>query len=199
MRETAPFTPGEPGSLSLPPMRRIGFFIAWELFNPLHPGSDTRKPCLEAIKAQRQRSCFGVPGGPQQELQAWIGDDVGGCELGARQPNAAYGTFFQSGEAKVDLLTHFFRLLGGESRSEEDRAVHALARRPEIRDELGDALENPAGLLGSAPEKRSVWVLAIKIDHDCKGFMEREIAVADHGNAAKRIDGEELRSLELAL
>ena len=50
----------------------------------------------------------------------------------------------------MDLLTHFFRLLGGESRSEEDRAVHALARRPEIRDELGDALKNPAGLLGSA-------------------------------------------------
>ncbi len=65
MRETAPFTPGEPGSLSLPPMRRIGFFIAWELFDPLHTGSDTRKPCLEAIKAQRQRNCFWVPQGPQ--------------------------------------------------------------------------------------------------------------------------------------
>jgi hypothetical protein len=92
---------------------------------------------------------------------------------------------------------HFFR--GGERRFEEDRAVDALARRPEIRIELGDALENPAGLLGSAPEKRWVWVLAIELDHDCKGFMEREIAVADRGETAKRIDGEELRSLEFAL
>ncbi|MDQ6869450.1 MAG: hypothetical protein M3178_14140 [Pseudomonadota bacterium] len=36
-----------------------------------------------------------------------------------------------------------------------------------------DALENPAGFLGSAPEKQWVGVLAVEIDHDRKGFMER--------------------------
>jgi hypothetical protein len=40
-------------------MRRIGFFIAWDLLDPLHPGNDARKACLEAVKAQRQRSGFG--------------------------------------------------------------------------------------------------------------------------------------------
>jgi len=85
--------------LCLPPMRRIGFLVTWELLDPLHPGRDAGKACLEVIKGQRQRSCFGVPRSPQQELQAWIGDDVGGCEIGAHQPNAAFGTIFQSGEA----------------------------------------------------------------------------------------------------
>jgi hypothetical protein len=42
-------------------------------------------------------------------------------------------------------------------------------------------------------------VLAVKIHHDRKGFMEREIAVAEGGDAAERIDGQKLRSLKLAL
>jgi hypothetical protein len=42
-------------------------------------------------------------------------------------------------------------------------------------------------------------VLAVEIDHDRKGFVEREIAVAERGDAAERIDGEELRGLEIAL
>ena len=50
-----------------------------------------------AIKAQRQRNCFWAPRGPQQKLQAWIGDDVGGCEIGARHPNAAFGVSLQPG------------------------------------------------------------------------------------------------------
>jgi hypothetical protein len=87
----------------------------------------------------------------------------------------------------------------GERRSEEDRAVDAVARRPEIGDGLRDTLKNPAGFLGSAPEKRWVGVLAVKIDHDRKGFMEREIAVADGGHVAERINGQKLRSLKLAL
>src|ERR1700730_2556545 len=135
-------------------MRRIGLLIAWELLDPLHPGSDARKPCLESIKAQRQRSCLGVPRGPQQKLQAWIGDDVGGCEIGARHPNAAFGVSLQLGKTDVDLLAHFFRLLGSEWRSEKDRADEALAGRPEIGDELRDTLKNPASFLGSTPEKR---------------------------------------------
>jgi len=42
-------------------------------------------------------------------------------------------------------------------------------------------------------------VFAIEIDHDRKRFMKREIAIADRGDAAKRIDGEKLRSFVLAL
>jgi hypothetical protein len=38
-------------------------------------------------------------------------------------------------------------------------------------------------------------VLAVEIHHDRKGFVEREIAVADRGDAAERIDNEELRVL----
>jgi hypothetical protein len=34
---------------------------------------------------------------------------------------------------------------------------------------------------------------------DRKGFMEREIAVANGGDAAERIDGQKLWSLKLAL
>ena len=49
----------------------------------MRPGSDARKACVEAIKAQLQWSCFGALRGPQQELQARICDDVGGGELGA--------------------------------------------------------------------------------------------------------------------
>ena len=56
-----------------------------------------------------------------------------------------------------------------------------------------------SSFLGSAPEKRWVWVLAVEIHHDRKGFMEREIAVADGGDAAERIDGQKLWNLKLAL
>ena len=42
-------------------------------------------------------------------------------------------------------------------------------------------------------------MLAVEIDHDRKGFMEREIAVAERGDASERIDGQKLRSLKLAL
>src|SRR6202023_3203765 len=70
-------------SLCLPPMRRIGLLVTWKLLDPLHPGRDAGKACLEAIKAQRQGNCFWAPRGPQQKLQVWIGDDVGGCEIGA--------------------------------------------------------------------------------------------------------------------
>ena len=42
-------------------------------------------------------------------------------------------------------------------------------------------------------------MLAVKIHHDRKGFMEREIAVANGGDAAERIDGQKLWSLKLAL
>ena len=136
----------------MPPMRRIGLLVTWELLDPLHPGRDAGKACLEGIKPQRQWSCLGAPRGPHQELQARIGDDIGGSEIEARQPNAAFGTFFQPGETEVNLLALFFRLVGGEWRSEKDRAVETLAGRPEIGDELRDTLKNPASFLGSAPE-----------------------------------------------
>ena len=42
-------------------------------------------------------------------------------------------------------------------------------------------------------------MLAVEIHHDRKGFVEREIAVADRGDAAERIDGQKLWSLKLAL
>src|SRR6202035_969113 len=106
----------------------------------------------------------------------------GDCEIGARHPTAAFGVSLQSGKTDVDLLAQFFRLLGREWRSEKDRADEALAGRPEIGDELRDTLKNPASFLGSAPEKRWVWVLAVKIHHDRKGFMEGEIAVANGGD-----------------
>src|ERR1700730_15240172 len=116
----------------------------------------SRPRCRESVsrsrQAQRQRSCFGAPRRPQQELQARIGDDIGGSEIEARQPNAAFGTFFQPGETEVNLLALFFRLVGGEWRAEKDRADEALAGRPEIGDELRDTLKNPASFLGSAPE-----------------------------------------------
>jgi hypothetical protein len=67
--------------LCLSPMRRIGLFVTWELLDPLHPGRDAGKACLEVIKAQVQWSCFGAPGGPQQELQPRIGDDIGGRDV----------------------------------------------------------------------------------------------------------------------
>src|SRR3984893_4266228 len=125
-------------------MRRIGLLIAWQLLHPLHPSRAARKPCLVAIKTQRQRNGFWAPRGPQQKLQVWIGDDVGGCEIGARHPTAAFGVSLQPGKTDVDLLAHFFRLVGCQWRSEKDRADEALAGRPEIGDELRDTLKNPA-------------------------------------------------------
>src|SRR5262249_4418323 len=116
-----------------------------------------------------------------------------------RQPATASRISFQPVETEVDLLAHVFRLLGAEWRSEEDRAAETLVGRAEIGDEFRNALENPAGFLGSAPEKRWVWVFAIEIDHDPKRFMEREIAVGDRGDGAKRVDGQKLRSFVLAL
>jgi hypothetical protein len=102
----------------------------------------------------------------------------GSGEVGTSNPDAAFGISFQPGETEVNLLAHFFRLVSAEWRSEEDRA--ALVGRSN-RDELRNAQENPAGFLGSAPEKRRVRVLAVEIDHDPKGFMELEIAVASAG------------------
>jgi hypothetical protein len=53
----------------------------------------------------------------------------------------------------VDLVARFFRLLGVERRSKEDRAAEALAERTKIGDKFRNALENPAGFLGCAPEQ----------------------------------------------
>jgi hypothetical protein len=133
----------------------------------------SRRRCPESVSQSHQGPAptellRGAVRGPQQELQARIGDDVGGCEFGAHHPIADFGISFQPGETEVDLLTYFFRLLGAEWWSEEDRADEALAGRPEIGAELRDALENVASFLGSAPEKRWVWVLAVEIDHDRK-------------------------------
>jgi hypothetical protein len=58
-----------------------------------------------------------------------------------------------AGEAEVNHLALCSRLAGAERRSEEDRAAEALIGRPEIGDEFRDALEDPAGYLGGAPEK----------------------------------------------
>jgi hypothetical protein len=69
-----------------------------------------------------------------QSVRPWIGDDVGGCEIGARHPNAAFGVSLQPGKTEVNLLAHVFRLVGGEWLSE--KADEALAGRPEIGDEL---------------------------------------------------------------
>src|SRR6202047_3223051 len=113
--------------LCLPPMWRIGLLVTWKLLDPLHPGRDAGKACLEAIKAQRQGHCFWAQRGPQQKLQVWIGDDVGGCESGARHPTAAFGVSLQPGKTDVDLLAHFLRLLGGEWRSEKDRGAEGVA------------------------------------------------------------------------
>src|ERR1700730_16416014 len=88
-------------------------------------------------------------------------------EVGTSNPDAAFGISFQPGETEV-YLAHFFRLVSAERRSEGDRAAKALVGRSKIRDELRNALENPAGFLGSAPEKRRVRVLAVEIDQDPK-------------------------------
>src|SRR3984893_17989302 len=185
--------------LCLSPMRRIGLLVTWELLDPLHPGRDAGKACLEVIKPQLQWSCFGAQRGPQQELQVRIGDDIGSREVQTCHPDAAFGISFQPGETEVNFLARFFRLVSAKRRPEENRAAEALVGRPKIRAELRNALENPAGFLGSAPEKRRVRVLAVEIDHDRKGFVERKIAVADRGDAAERIDNEELRGLEPSL
>src|SRR5580704_3323078 len=110
----------------MPPMRRIGLLVTWELLDPLHPGRDAGEARLEVIKPQLQWSCFGALRGPQQELQARIGDDIGGREVRTGHPDAAFGISFQPGETEVNFLTHFLRLLGGKLRSEKDRADEAL-------------------------------------------------------------------------
>src|ERR1700720_2644784 len=79
----------------MPPMRRIGLLVTWELLDPLHPGRDAGEACLEVIKAQLQWSCFGAPRRPQQELQARIGDDIVTYVSGTDPDSLAGGPGFE--------------------------------------------------------------------------------------------------------
>jgi hypothetical protein len=82
--------------LCLPPMRRIGFVVTWQLLDPLHPGRDAAKAMSRSHQAPAPMELLiGAPRGPQQKPQAWVGDDVGCGEVRACHPDAAFGISFQ--------------------------------------------------------------------------------------------------------